>query len=141
MQVYLEYLVDFIRAMKEWKQRYFAFHFMAKLTHDHLNNAGLMDPFVHRFFDKLFRYNLLENTIVIFFSDHGIRFGKIRETLSGKYEERLPFMHIYVPKEWRNRNLSVNEHRLSTPFDIHASLKHILYGEAATNNVHSTIVR
>ena len=127
-QVYYEYLLDFIRAMNARKQKYFAFHFMARLTHDILNNVGYFDPIIDRLFGQLFRENLLTNTVIVFFSDHGLRFGDIRQTLSGKYEERLPFMHIYVPQRYRSRNLTVNEHRLTTPFDIHSTLKHIIEG-------------
>ena len=101
---------------------------MVRLTHNVFNDAGLMDPFVTNLLNRLFSDNLMTNTILIFFSDHGIRFGPILRTLSGKYEERLPFMHIYVPKEWRNRNLSINQNRLTTPFDIHSTLKHIING-------------
>ncbi|CAG2178070.1 unnamed protein product [Oppiella nova] len=53
-------------------------------------------------------------------------------TDTAKYEERLPFMHIYVPQRYRSRNLTVNEHRLTTPFDIHSTLKHILEGKTNT---------
>jgi hypothetical protein len=35
--------------------------------------------------------------VIIFFSDHGIRFGKVRETFIGKLEERLPFMFLIFP--------------------------------------------
>ncbi|CAG2182450.1 unnamed protein product, partial [Oppiella nova] len=38
-------------------------------------------------------------------------------------------MHIYVPQRYRSRNLTVNEHRLTTPFDIHSTLKHIIEGK------------
>lgn len=115
--------------MDQRKQKYFAFTFMARLTHSYLNNAGLADPLFYNLFNRLFEDSLLFNTIVIFFSDHGIRFGAIRETLSGKIEERMPFMHIYVPKSMRNPNLTVNENRLTTPFDIHSTLKHIVDGK------------
>ncbi|CAG2169789.1 unnamed protein product [Oppiella nova] len=127
--VYYEYLLDFIRAMNTRKHKYFAFHFMAKLSHDILNNCGYFDPIIDRLFGQLFRENLLTNTVIVFFSDHGLRFGDIRQTLSGKYEERLPFMHIYVPQRYRSRNMTVNEHRLTTPFDIHSTLKHIIEGK------------
>ncbi|CAG2184125.1 unnamed protein product, partial [Oppiella nova] len=41
-------------------------------------------------------------------------------------------MHIYVPQRYRSRNLTINEHRLTTPFDIHSTLKHILEGKPNT---------
>ncbi|CAG2176048.1 unnamed protein product, partial [Oppiella nova] len=52
--------------------------------------------------------DMTDEYLIVFFSDHGLRFGDIRQTLSGKYEERLPFMHIYVPQRYRSRNLTVN---------------------------------
>jgi membrane-anchored protein YejM (alkaline phosphatase superfamily) len=69
------------------KQKYFGLAFMGRLTHEDLNQAGLVDPMVAKLFNKLFDQNLLSNTIIVFFSDHGIRIGPIRETLSGKLEE------------------------------------------------------
>ena len=118
-----------MKAMKSRNQKYFAFHFMVKLTHDFFNNAGLLDPFVTKFLSEAFEEGLFDETVLVFFSDHGIRFGLIRETMSGKYEERLPLMHIHMPDKWKNENLTINEHRLTTPFDIHATLKHIIRGE------------
>ena len=120
------------------KQKYFALHFMARLTHDKFNNAGLVDPLVKDLLEKLFDDNLMSDTILAFFSDHGLRFGPIRETLSGKYEERLPFMHIYVPEKWRNKNLTINQNRLTSPFDIHATLKHIVRGMSVLSDGHKT---
>lgn len=114
--------------MQQRREKYFAFTWMARLSHNDLNRAGFVDPFVAKLLAKLFDEKLMSNTILMFFSDHGIRFGAIRETLSGKIEERMPFMHLYVPKKWRNHNLTINSHRLTTPFDIHATLKHFLYG-------------
>ena len=37
-------------------------------------------------------------------------------------------MHIYVPEKWRNKNLTINQNRLTSPFDIHATLKHLVRG-------------
>jgi membrane-anchored protein YejM (alkaline phosphatase superfamily) len=115
--------------MDSRNQNYFAFHFMARLTHNDLNKAGFADSIIAKLFTKFFNQNLLTNTILIFFSDHGIRFGPIRETLIGKVEERLPFMHLYIPEKWRNKysnNLAINQNRLTTPFDIHETLMHIV---------------
>ena len=119
-------------------QKYFALHFMVGLTHDVFNNAGLMDPFVAKLLKRLFEEQLIADTVIIFFADHGMRFGSIRETMSGKYEERLPFMHVYVPEKWRNKNLTINQNRLTSPFDIHATLKHLLRGMSVLSDGHKT---
>jgi hypothetical protein len=38
-------------------------------------------------------------TVLFFLSDHGIRFGAVRQTSVGKLEERLPFMFLIFP-DW-----------------------------------------
>jgi membrane-anchored protein YejM (alkaline phosphatase superfamily) len=104
---------------------------MARLTHHNLNKVGFADPIIVKLFTKLFNQNLLSNTILIFFSEHGLRFGPIRETLIGKVEKRPPFMHLYIPEKWRNKynnNLAINQNRVTTPFDIDATLIHIIRG-------------
>ena len=64
-------------------------------------------------------------------SDHGPRFTSIRSTLQGKYEERLPYFGIRVPawfkKKYPNKyeNLVNNSHKLTTPYDVHETLKDI----------------
>ena len=137
-EIYLEYLYDFIKAMNTRKQKYFALHFMVRLTHHWSYNPGLVDPLVTKLFEKLFDQNLMSDTILVFFSDHGQRKGPARDTLTGKYEERLPFMHIYVPEKWRNKNLTINQNRLTSHFDIHATLKHLVRGMSVLSDGHKT---
>jgi phosphoglycerol transferase MdoB-like AlkP superfamily enzyme len=117
--------------MKERNEEYFAYVSISELTHDSLNNAAFMDRPTHKLMEKLFKDNLTDHTLVIFFSDHGIRLGPIRKTHSGEIEARLPFMFIHLPYNTRDRykdNLFINQNRLSTPFDIHSTLMHVLNG-------------
>lgn len=65
-------------------------------------------------------------------SDHGIRWGDIRKTYQGQMEERLPFVIITLPKWLKETypvaaaNLKKNVRRLTTPFDLHETLKDLL---------------
>jgi len=66
------------------------------------------------------------------FGDHGIRFGEFRQTLQGKMEERLPAMYIKLP-DWfslsypkETANIKKNQNRLTTPFSIYGTLKHVI---------------
>ncbi|KAH8329052.1 hypothetical protein KR074_002639 [Drosophila pseudoananassae] len=74
----------------------------------------------------------LEETIMIFFADHGIRWGRLTRLKEGFLEERLPMMFIYLPPWFRAtypsfvRALKINQHRLCSNFDIHNTLKHII---------------
>ncbi|XP_052676584.1 uncharacterized protein LOC128157947 [Crassostrea angulata] len=112
---------------------YFAFSFISGLTHDDLNDAKYADVPYLEFLKKLQENRQLNNTVLILYSDHGVRFGEIRESYVGKMEERLPFFFIVFPqwflskyKDYAN-NLKTNTHRLTTPFDIYETLSDILY--------------
>ncbi|PIO59860.1 hypothetical protein TELCIR_18664, partial [Teladorsagia circumcincta] len=73
--------------------------------------------------------------MVIVMADHGHRFAKLRGTHQGQLEERLPFFSIALPADFREtahgkkmyENLQRNKDRLSTPFDIHATLMDVLH--------------
>ncbi|KAH8403015.1 hypothetical protein KR222_003146 [Zaprionus bogoriensis] len=74
----------------------------------------------------------LGQTIMIFFADHGVRFGSLLSLPEGYLEERLPMMFIYLPPWFRQqypdyvKALEINQHRLSSNFDLHNTLKHII---------------
>ena len=80
------------------------------------------------------RYN---NSIMLLFSDHGMRFGEIMRYELGWYESRLPFFYIMLP-DWyaarypdRLASLRTNSRRLTTFFDVHATLREILHDAGA----------
>ncbi|XP_060571139.1 uncharacterized protein LOC132729394 isoform X2 [Ruditapes philippinarum] len=137
-EIVLKYLYDFADTYKN--DPYFAFTFITRLSHDDVNSAGAADEPYFNFFRRLYDSDLLQSTIVFFFSDHGMRFGKIRETYIGKLEERLPFMYVIIPKwlqesyPFISETLKINQNRLSTPFDVYETLQDILYfnGELKT---------
>ncbi|CAG2176709.1 unnamed protein product, partial [Oppiella nova] len=126
--------------MRTRQQKYFAFVFMAHLTHNNANYAGYADLPVYTLLSQLFDNNLLNDTILFLYSDHGIRFGKMRSTASGTLEERLPFVYIYLPQSYKSdsidKYLRINSRRLTTPFDIYATLRHIAKGKAEPNLSH-----
>ena len=76
--------------------------------------------------------SFLNRTLLIIFGDHGARFSDVRKSIQGKLKERLPFMCITVPKwfteKYRNlyKNFIHNSKLLTTPFDVYATLRHIL---------------
>ena len=50
-----------------------------------------------------------ENTLVIFGSDHGTRFGNFRQTPQGRIEERLPLQLLIFPKWFKQEYKSLYE--------------------------------
>jgi len=111
----------------------FAFSFFSALTHDDMNEALYMDELLERFFRSLYDSGSLENTAVVLFADHGARYGPTRGyTRMGWYEENLPMLLIAMPKSFRRRHvqemktLSSNAHQLTTPFDVHETIRRLL---------------
>jgi membrane-anchored protein YejM (alkaline phosphatase superfamily) len=74
----------------------------------------------------------LNESVLIVMSDHGSRLDNIRGTPQGQLEDRMPFFYIVVPSWFKQkypaawRNLNDNSNRLTSPFDVHETLKNIL---------------
>ncbi|XP_015929461.2 uncharacterized protein [Parasteatoda tepidariorum] len=130
MDLINNYLRNFVKTMDN--RPHFAFAMHSTLTHDVLNYASYADAPTARLLKALDDDGSLNNTLLIMFSDHGIRYSDIRFTYIGKFEERMPFMYIHIPKWFLKqhpnieKNLLINQGRLITLFDIHATLKHVL---------------
>lgn len=64
---------------------------------------------------------------------------------TGWLEERLPFMFIWLPKWFKDehpefaRSLQANRNRLTSPYDIHMTLKHILELSGRADNLSSAV--
>ncbi|XP_054719177.1 uncharacterized protein LOC129228522 [Uloborus diversus] len=121
-----DYLRSFLSTMKE--RPFFAFTWAARLTHGYLNKAGLADKPSFELLRDINEMGLLNTSMLIFMSDHGIRFGGIRKTYIGKIEERMPFLFLSFPPWFLKtypeiaKYLTINQNRLTTPFDVHETL-------------------
>jgi hypothetical protein len=126
----INYLKDFF--VKYDNVSKFAFMFGSELTHWDNNPGEYMDDDFVGLFEFLKHNGHLENTVLIIFGDHGARYSKVRYTVQGKMEERLPLMSLTFPKWFRQKyphlymNLKNNSDKLTTPFDVHETLLDIL---------------
>ena len=127
----LDYITDFSTVFKD--KPHFGFTFITRLTHDSISLVGSADYAYEKFLKKFHTQGHLNNTVLILYSDHGYRFGDMRNTYVGKVEERLPFLYIVFPKWFHkkypklSKNLRTNSRRLTTPFDIYETLSDILH--------------
>ena len=115
--------------MNKRQQKYFAYHYVVEFTHHWETGGKYLDIPYYQFFTRLFDEELVENTVIVFFSDHGVQLGPLRETHSGEMETRLPFMFIRLPENTDSflvDSLMANKYRLTTPFDIHATMIDLL---------------
>ena len=126
----LKYLLSFFRGYKDRPKFGFSSH--AVISHDDINAIGYADEYLKAFLETFKEESFLNNTILIIFADHGARFSGFRKTIQGKLEERFPFMSITTPEWFREKhsdlynNLVDNSRVLTSPFDVYATLRHIL---------------
>ncbi|KAI0240983.1 hypothetical protein LSAT2_003885, partial [Lamellibrachia satsuma] len=129
--VFLNYARDLYRTYPA-RTRKFSFMFHTELTHGQINTLQVADDDIVDFLKDMNQSGRLNDTVLIMMSDHGPRFSYGRETVQGKHEERNPFMSFRFPPSFDKnhpeamKNLRTNGQRLSTPFDIHATLRDIV---------------
>lgn len=135
----IDYTDAFVRSMQLQNKHYFGLFWGASLSHDSLNYPSLGDEDYYELLRNLHIDGLLNETAVIFMSDHGMRFGNIRGTYQGMMEERLPFLYISLPDWYKLQhpevtgNLYSNSRRLSTHFDLHETLRDLLEPQRIQN--------
>ncbi|XP_025414661.1 uncharacterized protein LOC112686533 isoform X2 [Sipha flava] len=120
--------------MSAGNRLHMGFYWSTSLTHDYVEYARFGDRDLAAFFAALDATGMLNNTVVLLMSDHGIRWGTFRDTYQGALEDRLPMLRFVVP-EWyvrvhpaAVRNLRANANRLTTPYDVHETLLELADG-------------
>lgn len=138
-----EYISDYgIDYAELYKGRpYFGFFWVNSFSHNELSDPSGMDLWMASKLREIERKGILEDSIVIFMADHGLRVGEIQKLEIIQYEDRLPMMHFSLPKQFQRehpeivKNLRINKNRLTNHYDLHMTLKHILQlsGRAPAN--------
>ena len=129
-----EYVYDYATEFIERYQNLttFGFFWTNSFSHNSYDIAATMDSTMVNYFNKWEKMGIFEKSVVIFFSDHGVRWGPLLKLPEGFLEERLPMFFISVPKWFKQKypslvkNLEINQHRLVTSFDINMTLQHLL---------------
>ncbi|EYB84592.1 hypothetical protein Y032_0314g2249 [Ancylostoma ceylanicum] len=132
-KTWFRYSREFMQVYKD-VPRFLLMH-QGLLSHDHINLVEVEDEDLANTLLEMHKSGELDDALVIVMADHGHRFAKLRETHQGQLEERLPFFAISLPEKFRKTehgkkmyaNLMKNKDRLTTPFDIHATLMDILH--------------
>lgn len=70
----------------------------------------------------------LNRSLVVLLSDHGWRVGQVMDLEQTRLENRMSFAFLLLPKWFREtysaayENLKENQYRVTTPYDLHATL-------------------
>lgn len=138
-KILLEYIYELTQHSKH--NRLFGMFWEESISHENLNNPHIMDKSYYNFLTNLQQDNYLSKTIVIFVSDHGMRWGSIVSTEQGRLEALLPLLGILFPEKFRRRyklafeNIQRNVGRLTTPYDVHETLLDLLNLDSLEDNM------
>ncbi|XP_061383554.1 uncharacterized protein LOC116767454 [Danaus plexippus] len=125
----LDFAYDF--ALTYRNDSFFGFFWINSFSHNINSHPQDADVLFEDFFNRLFYTGVLDNTFIVFISDHGIRFGKPRLQLESYYDDRMPFLFFWIPNQFRIRypaklkGILINQFRLITPYDLFATLQDI----------------
>ncbi|KAH6943745.1 hypothetical protein HPB50_026360 [Hyalomma asiaticum] len=127
-QVYLEYLRDVLRLNSRHGIPIFSYVWLSDVPHSNDHALLVLDNPVHELLRDMQERGAFNNTVLVMLSDHGARFGSNRATAIGRHEDKTPFGYVVLPPNFLRRypdiavNLEVNQWRLVTAYDIHATL-------------------
>jgi hypothetical protein len=96
-----------------------------------------LDVLFEEFLVELENAGVLNDTALLFWSDHGINFGKYASTHDGEIEKMFPFVNFVLPKSFAEEtsfgdHLWENRRKLTSPYDVYEATRAILYYPAAT---------
>ena len=146
IQHFLEYTEQFWRKYSNNRK------FSTVITnHGHegsLNVVKYIDESIFNFLNTLFNDNLLKDSTVIFFSDHGAVLPSVYYLFDFyTIEKALPMFYILVNDrknisyEKQYNHIYNNQQKFVTAFDIYNTLGHLLYGKEYDNIQNKTILK
>lgn len=125
-----DYAMDYATHFEE--DASFGLFWLNSFSHNDMNEPSAMDHKMNDYIRIMDERGILNESMVVMFSDHGLRYGEIRHLFTGWLEERLPFIFIWLPPWFKAQHpefvdaLRINRNRLTNPYDLHMTLKHIL---------------
>ncbi|XP_014211056.1 uncharacterized protein LOC106641232 [Copidosoma floridanum] len=127
-----DYAVEFAKTFSGLGAPYFGFFWTNGVSHENMNGPSSIDAHFAAKLRDLEASGVTADSMIVVLSDHGMRYGDIRGTFVGWYEERLPFVYIWLPEWFREQNpsaaeaLRINRNRLTSPYDLYETLRDVL---------------
>ncbi|CAG5133320.1 unnamed protein product [Candidula unifasciata] len=136
MNFHLNYVNRFLETFPDKPS--FSVLLFTKPTHDDPSDARMFDEHLWNFYRSLNLNGHLNGSLLVSFSDHGVRYGTLRNTVNGHVESRTPYTILTFPDWFLKKypdvamNLKINTKRLTSHFDTHATLLDLLYFKGDT---------
>ena len=128
-QINFRYLKRFMRVYQD--KPTFSYLVISDLTHNNSPTAQHIDDDLVDLLKHLESTGQHQNTVMVIFGDHGDRSGPYRATMTGKLEERLPFMSFTFPSWFPEKypeefsNFQRNSQILTSHFDVYSTMQHL----------------
>lgn len=140
-RLYGEFYYDFVSKLIPHMERQLFFSFLWNMhgIHDVFPYAKFVDKDYLSILTRLHEKGVMENTLILFMGDHGLRFDKFARTAPGQHEMSQPLLIAIYP-EWLKRrfplamsNFERNARSLITTFDLHETLKDVIHLDRLTD--------
>lgn len=79
-----------------------------EMSHDYLERLFWIDEDLRELLQEIFTESFLDNTLFILMGDHGHRFHDIRQTVTGKLEQKRPSLSMLIPRKLTEQNPLLN---------------------------------
>ena len=130
-QILIDYCQKCVDSYKN-KLKYI-FMWQNEIGHHQSNKVQYADEDLKTFLQRLNDTNQIQHTVVVLCADHGPRYGPVVKNDIGRLTGRLPLLAILLPEQIKQRfphihqNMLRNTEKLTTPFDLHETLKDIIH--------------
>ncbi|XP_039485950.1 uncharacterized protein LOC120448173 [Drosophila santomea] len=140
-RLYGEYYYEFVSKLIPHVERqlYFSFLWNMHGIHDIFQYAKFVDKDYLSILTRLRERGVMENTLILFMGDHGLRFDRFARTAPGQHEMSQPLLIAIYP-EWLKRrfplamsNFERNARSLITTFDLHKTLEDVIHLDRLTD--------
>jgi len=85
-------------------------------------NSGFYLHTVDGILSQFLAETIDQHVQLVVLSDHGLHYGPFESTPPGRKEHAQPFLFVHTPVEQEREELKMNQHQLTTPFDVHRTL-------------------
>ena len=105
-----------------------------------------VDNYLYTNINNLYEKGLLKDTIIFFFSQHGLHISTVYPILAPEnyfHERSLCYMFIFMDKKdnFNDEELIKNQQKLITAYDIYETLYHIVYGDNYIRQENSEVLQ